>query len=164
MLDAPALPTVGAETTRKEQGTMKYELATAWGSALSPTFEHARVDDVMRRGVISCEPDDSLRSVARIMASYHVHSVVVELGGDVWGIVSANDLLQAAGTDRERLSAGEIAATEFVTVPSSAPLAQAAQLMREHEVSHVIVTGPTGKPTGVLSTLDIAGTLAWGEG
>jgi CBS domain-containing protein len=142
---------------------MNFDLLTARGSSLAPTFEHARVDDVMRRGVISCEPDDSLRSVARIMASYHVHSVVVELAGDVWGIISANDLLQAAGTDRERLTAGELAATEFVTVRSTALLAEAAQLMREHEVGHVIVTGPTGKPTGVLSTLDIAGTLAWGE-
>lgn len=142
---------------------MNIELSTAWGSALAPTFEHARVDDVMRRGVISCDPDDSLRTVARIMSSYHVHSVVVELGGDVWGIISADDLLQAAGTDRERLSAGEIAATEFQTVRASARLAEAAQLMREHEVSHAIVTGPTGKPTGVISTLDIAGALAWGE-
>jgi CBS domain-containing protein len=142
---------------------MNFDLATAWGSALAPSFEHARVEDVMRRGVISCEPEDSLRSVARIMSSYHVHSVVVALEGDVWGIVSANDVLAAAGTDRERLSAGELAATEFATVRSTAPLGEAAQLMRDHEVSHVIVTGPSGKPTGVVSTLDIAGALAWGE-
>jgi len=143
---------------------MNVDLSTAWRSALAPSFEHALVKDVMRRGVISCEPEDSLRTVARIMSRHHVHSVVVALGGDVWGIISADDVLNAAGTVRERLSAGEIAATEFVTARSNAPLADAAQLMREHEVSHLIVTGPTGRPTGVVSTLDIAGALAWGEG
>jgi hypothetical protein len=64
---------------------------------------------------------------------------------------------------RERLSAGEIASTEYVTVSDDAPLGEAAQLMREHEVSHVVVTGSGNRPIGVLSTLDIAGTLAWGE-
>jgi CBS domain-containing protein len=141
----------------------RYEVATAQGSFLAPSFEHAHVGDVMRHGVISCEPDASLRAVARIMASYHVHAVVVALAGDVWGIVSAVDVLQLAGSDGERLTAGEIAATEYVTVGPDAPLAEAAQLMREHEVAHLIVTGAGGNPVGVLSTLDIAGTLAWGE-
>ena len=142
---------------------MNFEISTAWGSALAPSFEHALVEDVMRSGVIGCDPDDSLRTVARIMSSYHVHSVVVALGGDVWGIISADDVLQSAGTERERLSAGEIAATDFVTVRSDSSLAAAAQLMRDHKVSHLIVTAPIGKPIGVISTLDIAGALAWGE-
>jgi CBS domain-containing protein len=142
---------------------MEFDIATAPGSPLAPRFEHASVGDVMRRGVISCEPEDSLRSVARIMSSYHVHSVVVALGGDIWGVISANDVVEAAGTPRERLSAGEIAATEVVTVTEDEPLERGAQLMREHEVSHVIVTARGGKPIGIVSTLDIAGTLAWGE-
>jgi CBS domain-containing protein len=133
------------------------------GSMHSPRFEHALVGDVMRHGVISCAPDESLRTVARIMASYHVHAVIVEMGGDVWGVINANDLLAAAGTDRERLSAGELAATEYLGVEANLPLAVAAQRMREHDVSHVIVMGDDGRPVGVVSTLDIAGTLAWGE-
>jgi hypothetical protein len=37
--------------------------------------------------------------------------------------------------------------------------------MAEHDVAHLIVVAPqTDKPVGVLSTLDIAGVLAWGEG
>lgn len=142
----------------------KSEIATPYGSFLMPAFEHARVGDVMRHGVISCGPETSLRDVARIMASYHIHAVVVAFGSDVWGIVSAVDVLKLAGSDGERLTAGEIAATEFVTTTPDTPLAQAAQLMREHEVAHLVVTGSSGDPVGVLSTLDVAGTLAWGEG
>ena len=143
--------------------TSHQQLETQTGSFLAPRFEHALVHDVMRHGVISCEPDTSLRGVARVMSSYHVHAVVVELAGDVWGMVSAWDVLQAAGSERERLSAREIASTEYVTVSEDAPLGEAAQLMREHEVSHVVVTGTGNRPIGVLSTLDVAGTLAWGE-
>jgi CBS domain-containing protein len=140
----------------------KFDIVTDRGSALAPRFEHATVHDVMRHGVITCGPEASLRDVSRIMASYHVHAVVVAVREDVWGIVSASDILRAAGTADERLSAGEIAATEVVTVRSGAPLPDAAQLMREHEVDHIVVSDH-GQPVGIVSTLDIAGTLAWGE-
>ena len=140
------------------------ELAPVRGSFLMPSFEHARVSDVMRHGVISCEPEASLQSVARIMVSYHIHSVVVAMSGDVWGVVSAVDVLRLAGSDGERLDAGQVASTDFLTIASDAPLAEAARVMRENRVAHLIVTGSGGAPVGVLSTLDIAGTLAWGEG
>jgi CBS domain-containing protein len=139
------------------------EIVSAQGSALAPSFEHAFVADVMRHGVISCEPETSLRDVARIMASYHIHAVVVGLRDNVWGVISAGDVLSAAGTDRERWNAGDIAATEFVSARPQATLEEAAQVMREHEVQHVIVVDEDGKPIGMLSSLDIAGALAWGE-
>jgi len=140
----------------------EFDIATSPGSALAPTYEHARASDVMRHGVISCGPDASLREVTRIMASYHVHAVVVALREDIWGVISATDVLKVAGTERERLNAGEIAATEFVTIPPETPLTEAAEIMRGHEIDHVVVSD-AGRPVGMLSTLDVAGTLAWGE-
>jgi CBS domain-containing protein len=140
------------------------DMAHAPGSWTSPSFEHARVEDVMRHGIISCAPEAGLRNVARIMTTYHVHAVVVELGGDLWGIVTAQDLAGVAGTDRGRLSAGEIAATEFVTTTPDSPLGRVAQLMREHEIDHLVVSDERGgRPLGMISALDIAGCLAWGE-
>ena len=47
------------------------------GSYLMPSFQHARVADAMRPGLISCPPDSSMRDVARIMSTNHVHAVVV---------------------------------------------------------------------------------------
>lgn len=55
---------------------------------------------------------------------------------------------------------GQIAATEFVTITPDATLGEAAQLMREHEVDHVVVTDGAKRPVGMLSTLDIASVLA----
>jgi CBS domain-containing protein len=44
------------------------------------------------------------------------------------------------------------------------PLRDAVQEMLAHRVSHVIVADPAAqRPVGVLSTLDVAGVLAWGE-
>ena len=142
---------------------MTGEIPAGPGSQLAPRFEHARVEDVMRHGIISCDPDAGLQAVARIMSSYHVHSVVVELGGDVWGIISARDLMAAAGTRRERQTAGELASTEFATVDGNARLDEAVELMRKHGADHLVVKDGRGRPSGMVSSLDVAGCLAWGE-
>jgi CBS domain-containing protein len=61
-------------------------------------------------------------------------------------------------------TASEAAATEVVTVTSDDRLALAARLMTEHDIAHLVVLhAETGKPAGVVSTLDVAGVIAWGE-
>ena len=144
-----------------------FALQPALGSYLTPRFEDARVYDAMRKGIFSCDPDTSLRDVARMMATHHIHSVVVTNphGDAAWGLVTDIDLARAAGSDLNDRVAGETAASQLVTVSSDDTLAHAAQLMAEYETAHlVVVHAVTGKPASVLSTLDIAGVLAWGEG
>ena len=44
------------------------------------------------------------------------------------------------------------------------PLREAGELMLARGVSHLVVIEPgVQRPIGILSTLDIAGALAWGE-
>jgi hypothetical protein len=74
------------------------------GSYRAPALEHALVEDALRPGIISCGPETDLTTVARTMATNHVHAVVVSgteiasFGGEQlsWGIVTALDLVGAA--------------------------------------------------------------------
>jgi CBS domain-containing protein len=149
---------------------MSQTLQTYRGSYLMPAFERASVADVMRPGVMSCAPDTPLVTVAQTMATHHVHAVVVAgiaqdcSGGDhlVWGLVSDMDIVRAAETGIEGHTAADAARTEVVTVDPSTPLREAAALMDQHGGSHLIVT-TGGHPVGVVSSLDIAGALAWGR-
>ena len=145
-------------------------IETYQGSDLVPTFEHATVRDAMHLGVITCAPETPIATVARMMATHHVHSVMVlgiEHGPQeqlAWGIVSDLDLARAAFIDGELATAGHVAATPAVTVSADDPLAVAARLMSDYEVHHVVVTSrDEPRPIGILSTLDIAGVLAWGR-
>ena len=53
----------------------------------------------------------------------------------------------------------------IIAVEPTMPLREAGELMIDHGASHVLVISPEGqRPVGVLSTLDVAGVLAWGEG
>ena len=141
------------------------------GSYLMPSFDAATVADVMRPGIMSCQPDMPAVSVARMMATHHIHAVVVDgvkldaVHGEqlVWGVVSDLDLARAAHAGAEGLTAGDLAAAEPVTIEPSASLADAARMMDEHATAHLIVVADDGRPLGVISTLDLAGALAWGR-
>jgi CBS domain-containing protein len=138
-------------------------------STLYPTLGGLRVIDAMHPGLISCSPDTPLRTVARMMATYRVHAILViahgdeELpGGAHWGIVSDTDLLRGADAgDLDERRAQTVAATPVLSISSSDELAAAARLMTQREVSHLIVVERrSSRPIGVLSTLDIARALA----
>jgi len=137
------------------------------GSYVTPSIEHAAVRDAMRPEVLTCPPDAVLRDVARTMASEHVHSVVVSgVGGEgrKWGIVTDMDLMRAAREDVDERTAAWAAGSEFLSVSPDERLERAVQMMIEHGVTHLVVVDPqSDKAVGVLSTLDVAGLLAWGR-
>ncbi len=139
-------------------------------SAGVPSFEQGSVADAMRVGIVSCPPETPLKDVARIMAQYRIHCVVVSEmeGARPMGVIADIDLAAAAAAaspDAAHATAGQLARTEPVSVAPEDSLERAAQLMAEHEVSHLVVIQPhRGEPVGVLSALDLAGVLAWGGG
>jgi len=132
------------------------------------SLSHATVADAMHEGVVYCEPDATLMDVARTMASNRVHCIAVHATAAgrpdeprVWGIISDLDLVRAGiQTDGDR-PAETISHTPVISVRPTLPLAQAGEAMLTHNVSHVVVIDPdAGRPVGILSTLDIARTLA----
>jgi hypothetical protein len=44
---------------------------------VNPALAQLRVVDAMHPGLITCRPDEPIRTVARLMATYRVHAVFV---------------------------------------------------------------------------------------
>jgi CBS domain-containing protein len=128
----------------------------------------ATVDEAMHPGVITCDAAASLREVARMMALYRVHAIVVEssgedgLGPGTWGVVHDFDLVAAMAADTvDGRSAGSAARTPLVAIERSATLLEAAELMARKHLSHLLVVSTSARrPVGVLSSFDIARALA----
>jgi CBS domain-containing protein len=140
--------------------------ASSEGSYRIPRLAHARVADAMRHGIFSCPADATVRDAARTMALHHVHTIIVtDPAGDApVGVLSDVALIGALLDRREDRPLDEVAEDKLETVASDEPLAAAAQLMRERGTAHLVVRDAhSGRPTGMLSTLDVAGVLAWGE-
>lgn len=131
------------------------------GSYLTPAYEEATVGEAMRPGVLACPADSSVVDVARVMASNHVHCVVLPQGTG-WALVTSRAVLESAVRD-DGATAAEIA-IEAMTVTARDPLARAAARMVETGAEHALVVDSGGRPVGVLSSLDVAGIVAWGRG
>ena len=139
-------------------GTIVQPLAHKFSS---PPFEEAEVVDVMRMGIISCPGDTPVPEIARILATYRTHCVLVRDQADAQPVGVVTDLaLTAAAGDRTR-TARDLARPAATATPDE-PLSAAAKRMTEQGVSHLLVVQPnTHHAVGVLSTLDIADALAW---
>lgn len=150
--------TLGGDT--RKGVAMNVRAVTSGGTGLDAT----RVGDAMHEGVLSCSADTPLSAVAELMAARGVHCIVVTESDDrgVWGVISDLDLVAAAGVrDLDAQSAGGSAATPALAIGPGDTLQRAAQMMTEHAAAHLLVVDDeSGKPVGVLSTLDVARVLA----
>jgi CBS domain-containing protein len=126
-------------------------------------LERAHVEEVMHRGVVSCDAAVSMLTVARIMAAHRVHSVVVR----------AADALPTMITDREVATAvyeGAFAARSAAELAYPAPLVRpddsltfALERMHESASTHAVVVGRSLRLLGIVSILDVIEALLRGR-
>ena len=130
-------------------------------------FDRATVRGVMRPGVMTCQADAPLVTVARVMAAHNVHAVVVGgitsdfVHGDqlVWGVISDMDLIRGVQGGIRGKVARDVVRTEAISIEPTASLLTAAALMSEKDTAHLVVADAE-RPVGIISTLDLAGALA----
>jgi CBS domain-containing protein len=128
----------------------------------SQALDRVRIGDCMRPTILSCVPETPITDVAALMSERRVHAIVVRADGQrPSAIVSDIDVMAAVACAGDGFAARDIAATEAVTAASGDSLRDAAKLMAEHGVSHLIVLGQAnGEPVGVLSSTDILAAYA----
>ena len=127
------------------------------------------VRDAMQLGLFASPPNADLETIARTMAKASIHCVFI---ADVprrsrnrerrtWGVVSDLDLMHALRAGAGTRLASDIAATELVTVDPTDTLETAVRLMTDCGTAHLVVVSPkTGRPVGMISSLDIARAAA----
>ncbi len=137
------------------------------GTRHVPTFARALVRDAMRPLVLTCDPATPMITVAQRLAADRVHALVVLADGGLPRrprcLVTDRDVLRCA--DRlEELTAAQAATGRLLEAAPDDRLADVARRMTERAASHALVLDPeTGRPVGVVSTLDVAAVLGWGR-
>jgi len=133
-------------------------------SSHTSLLDRVHVGDCMHHGIFTCDAETPLGEVAAIMSARRVHALAIaERAGHPPAIVCDLDVVAAAAAS-DRFTAADMAASEPLTISSDSTLRQAAQLMAEHEVTHLIVSDAVdGHPAGVLSTTDLLSVFALGE-
>lgn len=123
----------------------------------------ATVGELMTRPVLTVAADDAVIDVASAMREQGVNSVVViDEACRPLSILTSTDYvtMTADGVDPHATVVGDVATTEVVTVTRDDPVAAAARLMAEHDISHLPVVDDDGEVGGILTTTDLTAHVA----
>lgn len=125
--------------------------------------EEQTVAKMMSRSVMAVELNTNTKDCAKAMAKKGVSCAVITQRGSAVGIVTERDLVSkvmAESIDPRNVLVRDIMSTPLITIPPSAPLTSAAELMAQYRVRRLVVVDSTGNLTGVITTGDIARALA----
>lgn len=110
------------------------------------------VSDLMTSNTLTAQPHHTVHHVRGMMEKNHIHAIPIEDSeGGVTGIVTAKDL---AGALKEDTPVSQIMTERVYTIPQYNGAHQAARLMRNHRINHVVVTHEK-KIVGILSSFDL---------
>ena len=126
-----------------------------------------KVVDVMSRGVVAVDLNDSFENIIKTFNEAKVHAVIViGPGGEFMGVVSHSDIIEALHKHKEKifsLSAEDIMCPKPYTIDANANLKEAAAIMIQKKVHRLLVlSSHPGKllPVGILSATDIIYAIA----
>jgi CBS domain-containing protein len=132
----------------------------------------------MTRGVISVTPDMPLRRAAEMMLQYKLSGFPVLEMGRLVGMLTEGDFMRRVetGTERRRgrcaellvgygqlaaeyvqahgRTVGEVMTRDIVTIADDAPLDEAVELMRRHDIKRLPVVTDAGM-VGIVSRVDL---------
>jgi CBS domain-containing protein len=128
-----------------------------WSEAPSAEVARQYAADLVSRPPVIRKPETTLRDAARVMNAEEVSSVLVELDGGEFGIVTDRDL-------RSRVVAGRLSPDDPVSAAMSAPMvgvgadqtgADVMLTMLDHDIRHVPVFSRPGQVLGVIVAIDL---------
>jgi len=134
-----------------------------------PTTDGLMVADLMTLDPVVIAVDAALEDAERLMRERHISGLpVVDQSGALVGVISQTDVLEDGGAPlalllRRKpsgLRVGELMTSPAMTVEITAPLVEAARIMRDNRIHRVVAIDERGRPVGVLSASDFVALYA----
>jgi CBS domain-containing protein len=121
-----------------------------------------QVREIMSKDPVCCDPDSSLREVARLMVEHDCGEIPVVEGGNRGkpvGVITDRDITcrtVALGRNPLELTARDCMSSPVITVTPDTIIEDCCRTMEQHQVRRVPVVDETGDCCGVVSQADIA--------
>ncbi len=124
-----------------------------------------RVEQLMRKDLVTVDAGASVVEAAKLMRSYNVGSVLVATKGRIVGIVTESDVVRKfVGAEKVPffMPVEDIMSSPVLGIEAHRPVTEAADLMDRHRTRHLGVT-KAGALVGVVSVRDFLKPVAIDE-
>jgi diguanylate cyclase (GGDEF)-like protein/PAS domain S-box-containing protein len=120
-----------------------------------------QVLSVMSQSVFKIEPDTALIAAIELMKTHRSRCVVVVEAEMPLGIVTERDIvrLYSRNSQRADMLISQVMSAPVVTITREATINEAAELMLERSVRHLVVVDAHGRVRGLLSEHDLTYTM-----
>ena len=122
-----------------------------------------KIADVMSKSVMAVDLNTSVRSCAKSMSKKGVSCAVITQANTPMGIVTERDLVSkvlADAIDPNNVLVRDVMSTPLITVSPNATVGEASAMMAEYRVRRLVVIDRTGAMVGIVTTGDVARSLA----
>ncbi len=115
-----------------------------------------KVKDVMARGVVTANPNDTVKKACQVMAKHDLSGITVFEKGKVVGMLTQGDLISmiAKGIDPSKTKVGEVMGKKLLSIDPFVDISEAAKLMVKSGVKRLPVLRE-GKLVGIITQTDI---------
>ena len=117
-------------------------------------------DSAKVRGLVKPAPkvsqNDDVREVARVLVEGGTRTVPVLEDGELWGVVTTDDILEGVLSNLDALDISDIYTQQVITVTEETRVGRAINLLREHDISRLPVLDGGDGLVGMVTTHDIA--------
>lgn len=111
-----------------------------------------KVHKVIAKGLYSVDPTGTVEEMEQLMSDLDVHALpVVDEEARAIGIITSSDL--EPGLPKDALAA-DLMSDQVYEIASKADATEAAQMMRDFSINHLVVTDE-GKSVGMISSFDL---------
>ncbi len=118
-----------------------------------------KVQDIMSRNVQTIKPTSSLRAAARTFSDLNVGALPVVDDGKLVGIITDRDVSVyaiAIGREPQSTDVKVVMSKEVFTCNADQSLAEAAEIMEQHNIRRLAVVDDSDEVVGILTVDDIA--------
>ena len=112
------------------------------------------VEDIMIRNVVCADPDISIRDAAKMMTDNHIGGIVLKKDGNVVGLVTDRNLLEALAEEKEDEKVSDIMARYVISIGPEATVEHATEIMIKNKIKRLPVMKGE-KLVGILTSTDI---------
>jgi CBS domain-containing protein len=111
--------------------------------------------DAMIESAPKIDRSSDVRDVARMLIEGGTKVAPVFEGDDLWGMITADAILETVLDNLDVLSVDQIYTDNVVTVTEDTNIGRAINLLRENGISRLPVVNDSGRLTGMVTTHDI---------